>query len=251
MPELTVGSCRLFYRISPKADPDSLPVVCIHGAGGSSHVWHNQLSMPITGYAPMALDLPGHARSHGSGETSIQAYSKWIIDFLRQLGCGQSVLVGHSMGGAITLDVALTEPDMLKAIILVGTGARLRVTQEVLDQARKGASLTEYAYTPETPLSVIQEAEKEFDLTSPDIRYNDFVACDGFDAMQRLSDIQCPALVICGEQDRLTPVKYSQYLHRHIPGSRLEIIPQAGHMVMWEQAGACNRAIQDFVAKLV
>ncbi|MDZ7762438.1 MAG: alpha/beta hydrolase [Desulfovermiculus sp.] len=251
MPELSVGNSTLFYQISPHAGPESSPLLCIHGAGGSSHLWHNQLPLPINGYAQLALDLPGHARSKGSGQASVEAYAQWIIDFIRELGCPQCVLAGHSMGGAITLAVALAEPNLLRAMILIGTGARLRVTQEVLTRAIEGAALTEYAYAPDTPLSIKQEAEKEFGLTSPEVRYYDFLACDGFDYMQRISEIKTPTLIICGEQDQLTPPKYSQYLHQHIPNSRLEIIPQAGHMVMWEQATACNRAIKDFMAKLV
>ena len=250
MPELTIGNCTLFYQISSHASPDTLPIVYVHGAGGSSHLWHNQVQTQMPGCAQMALDLPGHARSGGSGEDSVEAYGRWVVSFMQELGYQQYVLAGHSMGGAISMAVALTKPDLLRAIILVGTGARLRVTREVLDRARKGASFTEYAYAPDTPLSIQEEAEKECSLTSPEVRYNDFLACDGFDSMQRVPEISPPALIICGEQDQLTPVKYSQYLHRHIPNSRLEIIPQAGHMVMWEQAEACNRVIKDFMAKL-
>lgn len=250
MPEVTLGNCTLFYQISPHAGPDELPVLFIHGAGGSSHLWSNQLALHINGCFQLALDLPGHARSGGTGENSIQAYAQWIVDFIHELGCAQCVLAGHSMGGAITQTVALTNPDLLRAVILIGTGARLRVAEEVLVRAREGASFAEYAYAPQTPDSIRQEAEKEFSLTSPEVRYHDFVACDHFDCMQRISEIKTPALILCGAQDQLTPVKYSQYLHQHLPDSRLESIPQAGHMVMWEQAEACNRTIKDFLETL-
>jgi pimeloyl-ACP methyl ester carboxylesterase len=250
MPELSVGNCTLFYQISPHAGSDELLVLFIHGAGGSSHLWHNQLGLRINGCYQLALDLPGHARSKGRGENSIQAYAQWIVDFIQKLGCTQCVLAGHSMGGAITQTVALTNPELLRAMILIGTGARLRVAEDVLVRAREGASFAEYAYAPQTPDSMRQEAEKEFSLTSPEVRYHDFVACDHFDCMQRIFEIKTPALILCGEQDQLTPVKYSQYLHRHLPDSRLKIIPQAGHMVMWEQAEACNRTIKDFLETL-
>ncbi len=250
MPEVTLGNCTLFYQISPHAGPDELPVLFIHGAGGSSHLWSNQLALHINGCFQLALDLPGHARSGGTGENSIQAYAQWVVDFIHELGCAQCVLAGHSMGGAITQTVALTNPDLLRAMILIGTGARLRVTEEVLVRAREGASFAEYAYAPQTPDSIRQEAEKEFSLTSPEVRYHEFVACDHFDCMQRISEIKTPTLILCGAQDQLTPVKYSQYLHQHLPDSRLEIIPQAGHMVMWEQAEACNRTIKDFLETL-
>jgi pimeloyl-ACP methyl ester carboxylesterase len=67
------------------------------------------------------------------------------------------------------------------------------------------------------------------------ILLGDMVACDGFDVTDRLSEIDCPTLVICGEEDRMTPKRYSQFLVDHIKYSRLEIISGSGHMVMQER----------------
>jgi pimeloyl-ACP methyl ester carboxylesterase len=225
------------------------PIIFIHGAGGSLHLWYNQLKMQLTGYCHVAVDLPGHARSEGRGHQEIQAYADLIADFIYNLGYTHPVLAGHSMGGAITQTVAVTHPKLLQAIILVGTGARLRVAPDVLTRARKGASFAEYAYAPQTSTSVKQEAEKEFGLTSPEVRYHDFLACDRFDLMERVQEIQIPTLIICGQEDKLTPIKYAMYLQEQMPNARLETIPQAGHMVMWEQPEACNRIIKDFLRR--
>jgi pimeloyl-ACP methyl ester carboxylesterase len=65
--------------------------------------------------------------------------------------------------------------------------------------------------------------------------------------MTRLYEIHLPTLIICGADDRLTPVKYSQYMHDRIPGSVLRIIPHAGHDVMREQPEAVNRAIEEWL----
>jgi pimeloyl-ACP methyl ester carboxylesterase len=65
--------------------------------------------------------------------------------------------------------------------------------------------------------------------------------------MDRVDQIAVPALVVCGREDRLTPVKYSRYLADRLPRSWLEIIPSAGHMVMWEQPGAFNEALASFL----
>jgi pimeloyl-ACP methyl ester carboxylesterase len=145
---------------------------------------------------------------------------------------------------------ALSFPKLLQGIILVGTGARLRVAEDVLIRARKGASFAEYAYSSDTPVSVKREAEREFRLTSPEVRYHDFLACNNFDIMDQVHEIALPTLIICGQDDKLTPVKYSQFLHQKIPDSWLKTIPLAGHMVMWEQPEACNQAIQDFLNRL-
>jgi pimeloyl-ACP methyl ester carboxylesterase len=58
-------------------------------------------------------------------------------------------------------------------------------------------------------------------------------------------------LIICGEEDELTPVKYSQYLHGRIKGSRFEVLPRAGHMVMMESAEAFNERVKAFIGDSV
>ena len=250
MPECVVRGIRLYYQASSSLFKDKTPVLFIHGSGGSAHVWSHQIKFEVPGYVHIALDLPGHARSQGNGEDTVLEYALWIKDFMQCMGLTSCVLGGHSLGGAITMMSALTFPEFLRGIILVGTGARLRVAEDVLIRARRGASFAEYAYSSDTPISVKREAESEFRLTSPEVRYRDFLACDRFDIMERVHEIALPALIICGQEDKLTPVKYSQFLHQKIFDSRLEIIPKAGHMVMWEQPEDCNQAIQDFLNRL-
>ena len=250
MPKCTVQGCAIHYHLSGSGLKDNIPVIFIHGSGGSLHVWANQLQLSIPGFCPIALDLPGHARSQGKGEEHIQDYVDWIIGFIHTMGFHQCVLAGHSMGGAIAQLAALSRPELVGAIILVGTGARLRVAEQVLAKAREGASFAEYAYAPGTAKHVQQEAEKEFSLTPAEVRYHDFLACNRFDMMDQVQEITSTACIICGQKDQLTPVKYSQFLHRHIPESRLEIISQAGHMVMWEQPEMFNNVLQDFLLSL-
>ena len=68
--------------------------------------------------------------------------------------------------------------------------------------------------------------------------------------MDRLGGFRTPTLILCGEDDVLTPVKYSRYLEANIPGARLVVVPAAGHMVMWEQPEAVNRALAEFLSGL-
>ncbi len=251
MPECRVHDLKIHYQTSPLGLEGTLPVIFIHGSGGSLHVWANQLQLSIPGFCQLALDLPGHARSQGKGEEHIQDYVDWIVEFLHCMGFKQCILAGHSMGGAIAQLAALDRPDLLRGVILVGTGARLRVAEDVLTRARQGESFAEYAYAPDTAPKLQQEAEKEFPLIPPGVRYHDFLACDRFDIMDRVQEIKPAALIICGKDDALTPVKYSRFLHEHISDSRLEIIPKAGHMVMWEQAEAFNKTLKNFLLSLV
>ncbi|MFP4393516.1 MAG: alpha/beta fold hydrolase, partial [Desulfohalobiaceae bacterium] len=212
MPECTVKGTSIHYRTANTDLQGNIPVLFIHGAGASLHVWANQLQEDIPGFCQIALDLPGHARSQGQGQEYIQDYVAWITAFIQAMGLEQCILAGHSMGGAITQLAALTQPELFPALVLVGTGARLRVAEDVLTKARNGESFAAYSYASHTPLHLQQEAEKEFSLTPAEVRYRDFLACDRFDIMHRVQDIQHPVLIICGQEDCLTPVKYSQYL---------------------------------------
>ena len=102
-------------------------VVCIHGAGGSHLHWGYQLRELATTAQIIAVDLPGHGRSDQPGRSSIHDYSQAIIAFMDAIGCEQAILVGHSMGGAISMWTAFEAPERVSGLGLIGTGGRLRV----------------------------------------------------------------------------------------------------------------------------
>ncbi|MEW6274902.1 MAG: alpha/beta hydrolase [Bacillota bacterium] len=254
MPEALVNGLRISYEVSGgEAGTSPTAVIYIHGSGGTGYVWKNQLQIRVPGFCQAAVDLPGHGRSEGAGAGSIEEYRDFMRDFAAAVFGAPVVLAGHSMGGAVAMSCALAYPEYLKGLILVGTGARLRVAPAVLEAAQddqKSAALLSYAYSPKTPRAVVREAEKEYFLTPAQVRHRDFLACDRFDVMDRVKEIRVPTLVVCGEDDVLTPVKYSRYLEANIPGARLAVIPGAGHMVMWEQPEPVNGAITEFLRTL-
>jgi pimeloyl-ACP methyl ester carboxylesterase len=85
----------------------------------------------------------------------------------------------------------------------------------------------------------------------PEVLYGDFVACDRFDLMNEIEKIVLPTLILYGDDDQLTPVKYSQLLHSRIKGSKMEVLPDAGHMVMMEAPELFNKKIGEFIRELV
>lgn len=227
------------------------PIVFIHGSGDSAQIWHLQMERfgPIRAYA---IDLPGHGSRPDSlpAEASVLDYARAVHEIIRQeLHLDHPVVAGQSLGGAIALMMALEYRSELGGLILIGTGARLRVHPDLLESAQTTPEqarirLKEMGGAPAHLGTISTELVNEQEPLGGDVLYRDLGACNAFDVMARLNEIQLPTLVICGAEDRLTPVKYSQYLHDHLEGSMLRVIPDAGHYVMREQPEAVNQAIE-------
>ena len=221
----------------------------IHGAGGSNEVWLNQLTS-IRGYCLIALDLPGHGDSEGDAFNAIGEYSSLVADFIQTQNLHSVILVGHSMGGGIVLECALSHPEWLKGMILVDTGARLRVKKEILDQLARGIHPIEiipYLYRNNCELQILCKAREAMKHIPTGVYWADFQACDMFDRTPDIQNLNIPTLIICGEEDRMTPLKYSISLHEALANSTLEVISAAGHMSMQENSEAINAVIAAFL----
>lgn len=246
---------RVKYHYSAETPGGAEPgqaVLFIHGAGGSHALWSFQVTGLGRRYLAMAVDLPGHGLSEGSASDSIERYREFIRQFAECLLGFPFFLAGHSMGGAVALDFALCYPDRLAGLILMGTGARLRVLPAILEAFKSGVMPDNIAgalYRPGTPEEVISAAEEEIRNSDPMVYYKDFAACNRFDVSARLGEISLPTLVLTGDKDIMTPVKYGKYLAEHIKGAVFEIIEDAGHMLMLEQPSRVNRALSDFLQK--
>ena len=251
MPFVNVQGKKVYY-----AGDNSLggsPVIFCHGSGGGHHHWLYQLKSLRNPVNPLAVDLPGHGRSEGDALHSVAAYRDWLHDFSQAIGIDKFIPAGHSLGGAIALDYAIHYPDHTSGLILVGTGSRLRVLPDFLDSLREGTvppDLADLLYSQEADEELLVKGREEVAACAASVYYADLSACDRFDISSELPRISVPALIICGTDDRLTPVKYSRFLADNIPWSRIEIIEGAGHMVMLEKPDQVNNAISAYVKEL-
>ncbi|MEJ2717886.1 MAG: alpha/beta fold hydrolase [Deltaproteobacteria bacterium] len=256
MPDVTVRGRRLGYGAQPADfDGSALTVVFLHGSGGNREDWSAQLEGLSDSVNTVALELPGHGASEPPGESSVEAYARWVEDFVGALDLKKVVLVGCSLGSAITQWLALSRGPWLKAIGLVGAGARLRVHPDFLeglgtDSEKALRLLADFALSRSPDPSVHQAIIEKFQKCSAELVRGDLSACDEFDVMKRIAEISLPTKILVGEEDRLTPVKYSHFLHDNIPGSRLAVIPGAGHLVMVEKPEEFNNHLRHFLAKL-
>jgi pimeloyl-ACP methyl ester carboxylesterase len=253
MPIIRVDGKQICYWIGDKGLLQGREVLLfIHGAGGGQFTWSYQKSFFSREFNPIIIELPGHGESGGEGENEIGRYAEHVYSFVNTLGLQGIFLVGHSMGGAIVQTLALKHPEILQGIILVGTGARLRVFPSILNGIinhfnETVPKIVQFAYSRKATKDLSERGIAEMLRCRPKVLYGDFLACDRFDLMKEVEEIELPTLVVCGEDDELTPVRYSKFLHSKIKHSRLEILSEAGHMVMMESPEAFNEKIRGFI----
>jgi pimeloyl-ACP methyl ester carboxylesterase len=251
MPELNLHGLNAFYRTKGEGQRS---ILCIHGAGGNSLHW--MATEPPPGWSVIVPDLPGHGLSQGDPPQTISGYAAWVESFIETIH-ERPVLVGHSMGGAIALTVALNRPELLSGLVLVGTGAKLGVSTGIMSMCRGGNAadvesfLAEWAYGPSISPAQIESWNSLFGRASCEVYLAGFTACGGFDVREHLGKINLPTLIICGVHDQLTPLKFAQYLGERIPQTQIAEIPDAGHMAMLEQPLLFNQVLTRYCKELV
>jgi pimeloyl-ACP methyl ester carboxylesterase len=166
-----------------------------------------------------------------------------------------AILAGHSMGGAVVIEAAIEYPEEMDGLILIGTGARHRVSSEIfqgieVDFEATASQVVQRCYGPGTSDKVVKWSLEQLLAEQPEVMLDDFKACNEFDRLRKIGSIEHPALVVCGSEDIVTPPEYSHYLADNLLRATLRIIEGAGHMVMVENPFKANASILKFLASL-
>ncbi len=245
----------MYYFESQNGADKPTPLVLIHGAGGTHLHWPHNLRR-LTSYRVLAPDLPGHGKSEGLGHQTINGYVEAIVSWLTDIGISKAIFVGHSMGGAIVQTLALEYPEHVVAIGLVSTGARLKVNADLLDKIAQPATfpkavelVVQWSYAAGVDSKLIEQVKKQLLDTRPSVVHGDYQACNNFNMVARVKEISVPTCIICGQVDRMTPPRFSEYLAEQIPNADLTLIPESGHMVMIEQTEPVTAALEEFLNK--
>ena len=246
--ETTVGN--VFYTATGSAT-ERPPLVLIHGAGGSHLVWPRQLRR-IDGWRVIALDLPGHGRSDRPGYDSIAAYAEVVDHFLTALHIEQAIVAGHSMGGAIAQQLALTYPEKVAGLVLLNTGAAMTVNPDLLEMAQtdlhKAAEMiSRWSWSRATTDDVRQRDVQIMVANGAAIVHGDFLACSRFDVCAKVSQISAPTFIVGGEKDKMMPLEHSTWLADNIAHSQMTTMPNGSHMMMLEQPEYVSTTIQDWL----
>jgi len=229
------------------------PVILIHDAGGDHLSWPPEVRR-LPDYRVITLDLPGHGKTEGPGRQSIQDYTRDVVGFMDAVGIARAVVVGHAMGGAIALTLTVDSPDRVAGIGVISAGPSLPVPPAIIENAANPSTLPialrilqEASFGPGTPENIRDSFARRLEGIRQTLLLGDLLACDRFSLVDRLGSIQTPVLIICGTEDKLTPVHFSRFLASHISHAALQTVEGASHMLVLEQPRQLAKLISVFL----
>ena len=255
MPKINIDGTDYHYILNrPALDPGAKRVVYVHGTGCNGGVFKQHIDA-LENHQAAAIDLSGHGQSGGRGYCGVVDHAHVVAAFIRALDWQPCVIAGHSLGGGIVIALAIYFPEIVQKLILIDTGARLRVAPAVIENAKRIASgesverSTRQGFADSTPQTCVDALREITAGENPAITLKDWYADDSCDFLSRVGAIQAPTLAVCGREDQLTPLKYHQYLAENMPHCELHVIDNAAHWPFVEQAQTFNKIIGDFLDK--
>jgi len=257
------GVATFVHHVGPTTLPERPPVlargetlVALHGAGGNGALFADLLARLEAEHSPLAFDRPGHARSGGLDSLpSVAAMSEFTRAFCAALRIEICVLLGASLGGCIALETALAAPELVRALVLVGAGARCEVSDAKLEKlglVAQGKARREFNradYSAHASPDVMRRGFMEDLKTDPRVVYGNALALRDWSRVADLGRISCPTLVVVGEDDTEMREEADR-LARGIGGARKLVVPKCGHGVAREQPEALADAVRAFLAEL-
>jgi pimeloyl-ACP methyl ester carboxylesterase len=280
--EVRVGENRLNVRRTPSANPDAEPALYLHGLGGASTNFTDLADLLSPWLDGHAIDLPGFGRSGPPPrrDYSIPAHTRLVIDYLEQSGRGPVHLVGNSMGGAISIQVAASRPDLVRTLSLVspavpdlrpkkgsdalmplllvpGLGNRALERLDQIPAERRVRAVIQmcFAHPELVPPNRLAEAIEELEtrrgyewsgealLRSLRGLVRSYLTAGTRSPWHALSQVQAPAVVVWGQLDRLVDVANAPRVARTLPDASLLVLPDVGHTAQLEDPVSTARAI--------
>jgi 3-oxoadipate enol-lactonase len=239
------------------------PILLIMGLSYPSYMWHRSRPILCAQYRTIAFDNRGVGQSDvPPGPYTMAQMASDALAVLDAAGVERAHIFGVSMGGMITQEFALQYPQRVRSLV-IGCSAAGGPTA-VQSQPEALQALTRRGLTPEEATEIvipfIYDAATPRHLIDEDMKIrlqwyptaegymNQLMAIFGWEAYSRLPQIHAPALVIHGETDRLVPVGNSKIIAERIPGAKLVLLPNAGHIFSTDQPAAAHRAVAEFLS---
>lgn len=236
-----------------KGDP---LVVFIHGAGCNSTLWKDVIDNLDYSVGYLLIDLPGHGKSTDAKMVeSIEGYGDVVIEVVGKLNVENFVLSGHSMGGAIVLELMSRSLSEVKAGIVISSGATLKVNPLVIDGLKVSLSetlekISKWAISRDSDSEILKRVFSIFSSCDVSVIISDFVACDNFDIRDKLNLIDKPLLVVVGSSDVMTPHSLSKEIVDRVEFARFVVIDGKGHMLPIESPKELANIIEEFIKEI-
>ncbi|CAN5882459.1 alpha/beta hydrolase [soil metagenome] len=237
------------------------PVVLLHGLGGTLDIWHGVAELLSLHHHVVAVDLRGHGRTAaGRAQFSIKSWSQDVAALMAALELPAATIVGHSMGSLIAQHMAVTTPDLVDHLVLVGGISYFEPPDQqayeqrakIVDEQGLDEIVDDWlvgALSPRTHARLPQISGLLRHMFLGNDPKNYAKACRALartPAIER-EQIGQPTLLLVGDHDRSTPLRMSEHLHRQIPVSRVQVVPSAAHWMSLEHPDVLAAAILQFL----
>lgn len=252
----SVNDVTLHYR----SEGEGPPVVFLHGLGGTANIWHGVMAAMDQHHHCVALDLRGHGRSGGAGRFSIEGFGKDVEAVVRHLELPAVTLVGHSMGSLVAQHLAHRRPDLVSHLVLLGaisqfepaTSEAYRTRADQVDADGLDDLVDPWLAGAVSPQTHARQSGatgllREMFLRNDPASYAKATRAMAEAPAIRRDELGQPTLIMTGAHDRSTPLAMSEELHRSIPVSRVEVIPDVAHWSPVEDPGRIAASILEFL----
>ena len=249
-----------------------ISLLLIHGAGGQEVDWPlawrslDDLTRALgltpkdhggelDNYPIYSLDLPGHGKSGGKSQTSVEKYAAAVNEFVTAIKLDNVCIVGHSMGASIALNAALNKYSWLTAIAMIGGASKMFVTDAILEGLKENfeptiENIVKYSWYKNTGAFFKQKARQRMLEAGSKVVHDDFYACSQFDVSDRLAEIDIPALVIASDYDRMVPLKISREMADQLSRSTFVTLENCGHFQHIEQTSRVAKELANYLSTL-
>jgi 3-oxoadipate enol-lactonase len=261
--ELEITARGIVMNYNDSGDKKNPTIIFIHGFPFDKNMWNNQLAVLGNEFRCIAYDLSGYGRSAPRNQFSIEEFADDLDAFMDILQIPNAAICGLSMGGYIALRAYDKYPERFSQLILCDTQCvadteegkekRFKSIRQIEEEGLENyaSGFVKNVFTEESQLSKKEITEKikaTILSTAPASVTGTLKAlAERAETCTNLSEIKVPVLILCGKEDKVTPVAQSEYLNRHIPGSVYSVIENASHLSNLEQPETFNEAIRKFL----
>jgi len=266
MPRIKVNEAEICYEMHGAGEP----LLLIAGLGFGAWSWYRQIPEFSRRFTTIAFDHRGVGQSdQPEVEYTIKMLAEDAAGLLRALTIERAHVLGHSMGGYIAQELALSHPELVASLVLVSTSfggknavlmsaetaAQMQSELETEDPEvalRNGLSLRfSDRFIAECPDIINQFIRlRRANLPARSAWLRQFAACLSFETESRLASLRASTLILTGDEDPVVPTENSRLLAERISGSQLRVFPGARHLVFIEHTEEFNQTVTEFLKAL-